>query len=63
MDLATILGMAFGVAVIGIVMIWDGGSPLELFSHPAAILLIFGGSIAATTVTVSLATSKGFQIY
>ncbi|MDR3578300.1 MAG: motility protein A [Anaerolineaceae bacterium] len=59
MDLATILGMVFGVAVVGIVMMLDGGSPLELFSHPAAILLIFGGSIAATTVTVSLATLKG----
>jgi chemotaxis protein MotA len=59
MDLATILGMVFGIAIIGIVMILDGGSPLELFSHPAAILLIFGGSIAATTITVSLKTTTG----
>jgi chemotaxis protein MotA len=39
-------------------MIMDGGSPVELFAHPSAIILIFGGSIAATTITTSLDVVK-----
>jgi chemotaxis protein MotA len=54
MDFTTIGGLIFGVAVIGIVMILDGGSPAELFAVPQAILLIIGGSIAATTITVPM---------
>ncbi len=54
MDFATIGGLVVGVAVIGIVMILDGGSPAELFAVPQAILLIIGGSIAATTITLPL---------
>jgi chemotaxis protein MotA len=56
MDLATIIGIGIGATVVVIVMIMDGGTPLELFAHPSAILLIFGGSIAATTITTSLQT-------
>ncbi len=55
MDLATIIGLAVGLVVIVIVMIMDGGSPAELFAHPSAILLIVGGSLAATTITTSVA--------
>ena len=54
MDLATIAGLAAGMVVITAVMILDGGSPAELFAHPAAILLIFGGSIAAVTISSPL---------
>jgi chemotaxis protein MotA len=54
MDLATILGLIVGIVVIVIVMILDGGSPLELFAHPAAILLIVGGSLAASTISFPL---------
>ncbi|HEX2978692.1 MAG TPA: MotA/TolQ/ExbB proton channel family protein [Anaerolineaceae bacterium] len=54
MDLATIVGFVVGLVVIVVVMIMDGGSPAELLSHPSAILLIWGGSIAATTISNSL---------
>jgi chemotaxis protein MotA len=54
MDLASIIGLVLGVVVVGVVMILDGGSPAELFSHPAAILLIVGGSVAATMITLPL---------
>ncbi len=58
MDLATALGLGIGLVIVMVVMIMDGGSPMELFAHPSAILLIFGGSIAATTITTSLETVK-----
>lgn len=58
MDLTTIVGLIAGLVVIVLVMIMDGGSPLELFAHPSAIFLIFGGSLAATTITTSLDTVK-----
>ena len=57
MDIATIGGLVAGLLIVGIVMIMDGGSPAELFAHPSAILLIFGGSISATTITTSLKTT------
>ncbi len=56
MDLASIIGLAGGAAVVVIVMILDGGSPAELFAVPQAILLIFVGAIMATTITTSLET-------
>jgi chemotaxis protein MotA len=58
MDFATIGGLVIGVAVIGLVMVLDGGSPAELFAVPQAILLIIGGSIAATTITIPLEMLK-----
>jgi chemotaxis protein MotA len=58
MDLATIIGLIGAFVVISIVMVMDGGSPLDLFSTPSAILLIFGGSIMVSTATVSLQTVK-----
>jgi len=58
MDLATIIGLGVGASIVIIVMIMDGGSPLELISHPSALLLIFGGSLAATTITASMETVK-----
>lgn len=54
MDLATIIGLMVGLTVIMVVMIMDGGSPAELVSHPSAILLIIGGSLAATTISSPL---------
>jgi chemotaxis protein MotA len=51
MDLATIVGLVVGFTVVMVVMIMDGGSPAELFAHPSAILLILGGSLAATTIS------------
>ena len=56
MDLASIIGTVVGVIIIVVVMIMDGGTPAELFAHPSALILIFGGAIAATTITTSLKT-------
>jgi chemotaxis protein MotA len=58
MDLATVVGLAVGLVVLVVVMIMDGGSPLELFAQPQAILLIIGGSIAATVISSPLETAK-----
>lgn len=54
MDFATILGLIAGLTTIVVVMIMDGGSPAELFSHPSSILLIIGGSLSATIITYPL---------
>ena len=54
MDIATIIGLVAGLATIGIVLVMDGGSPAELFAHPSAIILIIGGSLSATIITVPL---------
>lgn len=51
MDIATISGLVLAITVIITALILDGGSPAELFAAPAAIILIFGGSIGATIVT------------
>lgn len=60
MDLATILGLFGGLLIVVVVLLLDGGSPLELISHPAAILLTFGGSIMATTITTNIKTTLMF---
>jgi chemotaxis protein MotA len=54
MDIATILGFVVGITTVFVVMIMDGGSPAELFAHPSAIILIVGGSLSATIITVPL---------
>jgi chemotaxis protein MotA len=51
MDIATISGLVLALTVIVAALILDGGSPAELFAAPAAIILIFGGSIGATIIT------------
>jgi chemotaxis protein MotA len=56
MDITTLVGLIAALGTVIVVMILDGGSPLELFSAPAAILLIFSGSLSATIVTVSMKT-------
>jgi chemotaxis protein MotA len=56
MDLATIIGLVGAVAIVIVVLIMDGGSPLELIAMPQSILLTLGGSIIATLATVPLAT-------
>ncbi len=56
MDLTSVIGLIAGLATVVVVMILDGGSPAELFAAPAAILLIFGGSLSATAVTSSMKT-------
>jgi chemotaxis protein MotA len=54
MDIATVIGLVLGFTVVMLVMILDGGSPLELFAAPSAILLTFGGAIVATTYAMPL---------
>ncbi len=54
MDLATILGLVGALLIVVVVMIMDGGSPVELVTHPAAILLTMGGSLMATFITTSM---------
>jgi chemotaxis protein MotA len=54
MDLATIIGFVAGLVTIFVVLVMDGGSPAELFAHPSAIILIIGGSLSATIITVPL---------
>jgi chemotaxis protein MotA len=56
MDIATILGLVLALTVIVTALILDGGSPAELFAAPAAIILIFGGSIGATIITSPMKT-------
>ncbi|MCX6059000.1 MAG: motility protein A [Chloroflexi bacterium] len=51
MDIATISGLVLALTVIVVALIMDGGSPAELFAAPAALILIFGGSLGATIIT------------
>lgn len=51
MDLATIIGLVGGLAIVFVVMIIDGGSPAELFAQPQAILLTVGGALLATIIS------------
>jgi chemotaxis protein MotA len=54
MDLATIIGILGALGIVILVLIMDGGSPMELFAVPQAILLTLGGSIIATLATIPL---------
>jgi chemotaxis protein MotA len=54
MDLSTILGFSIGFMTVVVVMVLDGGSPLELVSKFAPILLIFGGSLSASAFSFPL---------
>jgi chemotaxis protein MotA len=56
MDIATISGLILALTTLTVVLIMDGGSPAELFAHPSAIILIFGGSLGATIITSPLQT-------
>jgi len=51
MDLSTIIGFIAGISIVFLTMVLDGGSPAELFAKIAPIILIFGGSLAATCIT------------
>jgi chemotaxis protein MotA len=60
MDLTTIIGLVVALGTVVVVMILDGGSPLELFAAPAAILLIISGSLSATAITLSMKSLMQF---
>jgi len=53
-DIATVLGLVLGIVIVVVVMILDGGNPIELLSNPSAILLTIGGAIAATAYAMPL---------
>jgi chemotaxis protein MotA len=63
MNLATIIGLANGLAIVVVVMILDGGSPAELFAHPSALILTIGGALMASTITSSLKTVTGLPAF
>ena len=52
MDLATVIGILCGFALIG-TAIWLGGSP-ESFINPPSVLIVIGGTLAVTTACFSL---------
>jgi chemotaxis protein MotA len=54
MDIATVIGLVAGIAIVVVVMILDGGNPLELLANPSAILLTIGGAVAATAYAMPL---------
>jgi len=54
MDLTTTIGLILALALVGVVMIMDGGSPAELFAHPSAIMLTMGGALLATMISFSM---------
>ena len=56
MDLSTIVGFLAGFGIVVIVLILDGGHPGDLFAVPQAILLIFGGSLSATAISIGTKT-------
>src|SRR5687767_2570501 len=59
MDLASVIGivLAFG-AVFGS-MVMEGGNPAALFTHPAPLILVFGGTIGATMSGYSMKDVTG----
>jgi len=63
MDIATIVGLVLAITAIMTALILDGGSPAELFAAPAAIILIFGGSIGATVITSPLKVGLKLPVY
>jgi chemotaxis protein MotA len=54
MDLTTIVGLILGFSLVVVVMILDGGSPMELFAAPQAILLTMVGAIVAAVISIPL---------
>jgi flagellar motor component MotA len=48
MDIATGLGLLFGCAVVGLVIMMGGD--LQMFVSEHAFIVIFGGSFAATLI-------------
>jgi chemotaxis protein MotA len=63
MDITTIAGLVLAITVIIIALILDGGSPAELFAAPSAIILVVGGSLAATIITSPMSLVLGLPKY
>ncbi len=56
MDIMTLIGLLCGIAVITVIMLLGGS--LEMFWSEHAVIIIFGGSIAATMIRFPLAPSR-----
>ena len=52
MDIATSLGLLCGIGVVGLVIMMGGD--LHMFVREHAVIIIFGGSIAATMIRFPL---------
>ena len=63
MDIASIAGLGLAITAIVVALILDGGSPAELFTAPAALILIFGGSLGATIITSPLKTVMKLPLF
>ena len=46
MKLITLIGFVLAWAIVFGAQVLDGGNPASLFSHPAPLLLVFGGTVA-----------------
>ena len=56
MDIGTILGLALAFGALGVAFTMEGGSLRTLVS-PAALLIVFGGSLGAAMVALPLSTT------
>jgi chemotaxis protein MotA len=59
MDLATIIGVVGGLAVVVIAMVMEKGNPADMLKNPAALVLTIGGAIAASMTSYPLKTLLG----
>ncbi|HEY9077923.1 MAG TPA: motility protein A [Anaerolineaceae bacterium] len=62
MDLGTIIGLVGSLMIVVVVLILDGGTPAELFTHPSAILLTLGGSLTATIMSSAFKASTKLPV-
>ncbi|MBB2945849.1 chemotaxis protein MotA [Actinoplanes lutulentus] len=61
MDIASILGIVIGMAIVFTVQILEGGTPTSILLLPA-MLLVFGGSFCAAMAGGVLKDAKGFGL-
>ena len=54
MDITSIGGLIAAFILVAVVMVLDGGSPVELFAHPQAILLTMGGAVVAAAIAMPM---------
>ena len=62
MDIGTILGLALAFGALGVAFTMEGGSLRTLVS-PAALLIVFGGSLGAAMVALPLSTTLKAGMY
>jgi chemotaxis protein MotA len=53
MDISTLIGLVVGFGALIVAMLMEGGSPAQLIS-PSAMLIVFGGTIGATLIAYPL---------